>query len=134
MIFCKAKGLASANRGHAGRRHAYCDFSAESARSTLDAHSDKSTVKLDEFPPNPPIEMYANSPVSSLPAWPLSQEPFEARLRQPTDQHLVDAGVTLWALLNRPPKRYPDQRSRVVSQKSYNVRSRIELTANVERH
>jgi hypothetical protein len=34
--------------------------------------------------------------------------------------------------LDRPSKGYPDYRSRVVSEKSNDVRPRIELTANVE--
>jgi hypothetical protein len=38
----------------------------------------------------------------------------------------------LGAALDRPSKGYPDYGSRVVSEKSNDVRPRIELTANVE--
>lgn len=40
---------------------------------------------------------------------------------------------TLGTRLNRPSKSYPDYGSRVVNNKSNNVRPRIEVTPNVER-
>lgn len=55
-------------------------------------------------------------------------------LQQPPCQQISErCRHTFGATLNRPPKGDPDYGSRVVSEKSHDVRPSIQLTANVER-